>query len=343
MQKLIVKEETTLLDLLTGAGYTRTKAKHLLARGTTAVDGRICKRGDQPLAAGETVSIKSAREMQEEARVSPVPIVHEDEAIVVIIKPAGLLSIATDKEKRRTAYYLLNNFLKERAAAPGERIFVVHRLDRDTSGLLVFAKSEEVKRTMQAQWPQAVKRYAALVEGVPREKSGEISSRLKESKALRVHTVRGREEGKPAVTRYQVVKAGPGYALLAVTLTTGRKNQIRVHLADLGHPVAGDKKYGATTDPIGRLALHAETLAFSHPLTGERCEFTAPVPGKFYQPFPRAAGPDGPAAGAAQQHQGGTTMAKSQDSKKETKKAPAKTQKEKKAAKKAKKEEKGRG
>ena len=343
MQKLIAKQETTLFALLGNAGFTRTKVKQLLAHGAIAVGGTELKRGDHPLAAGDTVAIKSAREMEEERRVSPVPIVSEDEAIIVINKPAGLLSIATDTEKRRTAYYLLNNFLKERGGTPGERIFVVHRLDRDTSGLLVFAKSEEVKRTLQAQWSQAVKRYAALVEGVPREKSGEISSCLKESKALRVHAVRGKGEGKPSVTRYQVVKTGPEYALLAVTLTTGRKNQIRVHLADLGHPVAGDKKYGAVTDPIGRLALHAEVLAFLHPLTGERCEFTAPVPGRFYQPLPRSTGPVGGVASIEKQKEGGMKMAKSQDSKKETKKAPAKSVKEKKAAKKAKKAEKGRG
>jgi 23S rRNA pseudouridine1911/1915/1917 synthase len=210
--------------------------------------------------------------------------------------------------------------------------------------LLVFAKSDAAKRTLQEQWPEVDKHYVAVVEGVPSKPRGIISSCLRESKALRVHTVRGKGEGKLSVTHYAVREAGPEYALLDITLTTGRKNQIRVHLADLGHPVAGDKKYGAKTDPIGRMALHAASLAFPHPLTGERLEFTAAVPGRFQTLFPKGAGTTSePAYPDQSSAEGATTMGKAQDSKKETKKAPAKSMKEKKAAKKAKKEEKSRG
>ena len=343
MQKLIAKKETDLFALLSAAGYSRTKVKHLLAQGAIAADGATLKRGDHPLAPGLVVTINSAREMKAELRTSPVPIVYEDEAIVLIDKPAGLLSVATEKEKKRTAFCLLNNFLKERARVAGERILVVHRLDRDTSGLLVFAKSDEVKRRMQEQWPGTLKRYVALVEGVPREKSGEISSYLKEHKNLLVRSVGRGGEGKLSVTGYQVVQAGSGYALLTVTLNTGRKNQIRVHLAELGHPLAGDRKYGATSDPLGRLALHAEFLAFPHPLTGNPCEFRAPVPVRFFQLMSSKAGAvGGPLPSDKPQHKG-MIMAKSQDSKKDTKKPSVKSLKEKKAAKKAKKAEKSRG
>lgn len=341
MKTLTAKTTTTLLELLAGSGYTRTKAKQLIKYRAITVAGKVVTQLDHRVPRGAEVCIKTAQEMRNAEPPRGLPVVYEDEAIIVIIKPAGLLSIATEKEKQRTAYYRLNAHFKERDAAA--RIFVVHRLDRDTSGLLVFAKSEAAKRALQEQWPEVEKRYVAVVEGVPAEPRGTISSCLRESKALRVHTVRGKGEGKMSVTHYAVREAGPEYALLDIALTTGRKNQIRVHLADLGHPVAGDKKYGAKSDPVGRLALHAAFLAFAHPFTGERLEFTAAMPKKFQALFLKGAGtasgpayPDNPSA------EGATNMSKAQDSKKETKKAPAKSMKEKRAEKKAKKAEKSR-
>ncbi|MEW6595377.1 MAG: RluA family pseudouridine synthase [Thermodesulfobacteriota bacterium] len=342
MKTLTAKNVTTLLELLAGAGLSRTKVKQLVKYRAIAVAGTVATQLDHPVPAGAEVCIQTAREMRDAAPPPGLPVVYEDDALIVINKPAGLLSIATEKEKQRTAYYRLNAHFRERDAAA--RIFVVHRLDRDTSGLLVFAKSEAAKKALQEQWPQVEKHYAAVVEGVPAEAQGTISSCLRESKSLRVHTVRGKGEGKLSVTHYAVRQAGPEYALLDITLTTGRKNQIRVHLAELGHPVAGDKKYGAMSDPIGRLALHAAFLAFAHPLTGERMEFTAAMPKKFQTLFPKGAGPmSQPAYPDQSSAEGATTMSKAQDSKKEAKKAPAKSMKEKRAEKKAKKAEKSRG
>ncbi len=342
MKKFVAKDATTLLELLVAAGYSRTKVKQCIKHRAILAAGKEATQLDQPLSAGAEVCIRSADEMREVEPPRGLTVVYEDEALLVIIKPAGLLSIATETEKQRTAYYRLNAHLKERD--PAARIFVVHRLDRETSGLLVFAKSEAAKRALQEKWPEAEKRYAAVVEGVPREPRGTIRSHLRESKSLRVHAVRGASEGKLAVTHYEVSAVSAEYALLTVSLSTGRKNQIRVHLADLGHPVAGDKKYGATTDPIGRLALHASFLAFPHPLTGKRVALSAKPPKSFLNLFPKAAGPAmRGAVNPEPSAEGAKTMSKAQDSKKETKKAPAKSMKEKRAEKKAKKAEKNRG
>lgn len=289
MRKIAVKKEADLLGILIDSGYSKTKAKQLVKYGAVAIDDKAASRPDQLLAVGEVVSVRSEQEMQEQARACPgLTIVYEDEAIIVIDKPAGLLTIATEKEKRKTAYYLLSSYLKERAKSKQERIFIVHRLDQGTSGLLVFAKNEAVKKILQDQWEQADKRYVAIVEGVPREKSGQVVSTLSESKALRVYSVRGKggEEGREAKTNYKVIKESEAYALLDISLVTGRKNQIRVHMADLGHPIAGDKKYGAKTNPLRRMALHAYSLAFDHPtIPGKRMEFEVKMPGKFHKLF----------------------------------------------------------
>jgi len=289
MKKMVAKGETTLLEFLAAAGYSKTKIKQLLKYRAIAIGDREVARYDHLLSPGDEVTVKSARDMDEEAQPCPgLPIVYEDEAVIVIDKPPGLLTIATAKEKEKTAYYMLNECLKERPAAVRERIFIVHRLDRDTSGLLVFAKSEAAKRILQDNWERVDKKYGAVVEGVPREKSGTIESYLYESKALRVYSVReGKEEARHAITRYQVVAAGEEYALVDITLETGRKNQIRVHMADIGHPVAGDRKYGAKTDPVGRLALHAYSLAFDHPTTGSRLELRSNMPRSFNKCVPK--------------------------------------------------------
>ncbi|MBU0663559.1 MAG: RluA family pseudouridine synthase [Proteobacteria bacterium] len=288
MKKILTKNEADLLTLLTDSGYSKTKAKQLVKHGAVAVGDKEATRADQLVSAGKLVCVRSEQEMREQAKSCPgLSIIYEDEAIIVIDKPAGLLTIATEKEKRKTAYYLLSSYLKERAKSTKARIFIVHRLDQGTSGLLVFAKNEAVKQILQDGWEHADKRYTAIVEGVPREKEGQIASTLSESKALRVYTVRGTsEEGKEARTNYKVIKESDAYALLDITLLTGRKNQIRVHMADIGHPIAGDKKYGAKTNPLHRLALHAYHLSFNHPTSPEkRMEFEIPTPGKFHMLF----------------------------------------------------------
>jgi 23S rRNA pseudouridine1911/1915/1917 synthase len=157
----------------------------------------------------------------------------------------------------------------------------VHRLDRDTSGLIVFARNETVKRKLQEGWKEVEKRYYAVVEGTLVKKEGGIRSMLSETKSLKVYSGRHSDRAKLSTTKYRVVKAGREYSLLDILLETGRKNQIRVHLSDIGHPVAGDKKYGAKTDPLGRLGLHSYRLMFKHPSTGSPLSFQSKLPRKF--------------------------------------------------------------
>jgi 23S rRNA pseudouridine1911/1915/1917 synthase len=290
MKKIPARRESDMLTLLIDSGCSKTKAKQLIRHGAVSIGTRKATRPDLPVLPGETVCVRSEQEMHEQAGSCPgLAILYEDPDIVVIDKPAGLLTIATEKEKRKTAFYLLSSYFKERAQSRQERIFIVHRLDQGTSGLLVFARNEAAKQALQEQWDQVEKRYAAVVEGIPARKEGRITSLLAETKAMRVYSVRdkgGTATGKEARTDYRVVKEGQGYALLDITLLTGRKNQIRVHMADLGHPIAGDKKYGATTNPLGRLALHACHISFAHPtIPGKRMEFDIPIPGKFHALF----------------------------------------------------------
>ncbi len=293
MRNILSKDKSDLLSLLTKAGYSKTKAKQLVKHGAVVIDDKEATRADQLLLPGELISIRSELEMREQARTCPgLSIIHEDEDIIVIDKPAGLLTIATENEKRKTAFYLLSNYLKERAKSVEERVFIVHRLDQGTSGLLVFAKNEAAKQILQDQWGRADKRYSAIVEGNIQKKEGQITSQLAESKALRVYTVRDNSgEGKEATTNYKVIKENDAYSLLDITLVTGRKNQIRVHMADLGHPIAGDRKYGAKTNPMRRMALHAYFLSFNHPtIPDKRMEFEIRIPGKFHILFAKKTG-----------------------------------------------------
>ncbi|MDP2816035.1 MAG: RluA family pseudouridine synthase [Rectinemataceae bacterium] len=285
MKKIVTQNESDLLTLLTDSGYSKTKAKQLIKHRAILIDDQEATRPDQPLSPGEVVYVRSEEEMRKQARTCPgLSILYEDESIIVIDKPAGLLTIATEKEKRKTAFFLLSSYLKERAKSAKERIFIVHRLDQGTSGLLVFAKNETVKQILQDGWEHADKRYSAIVEGVPRKKEGQITSTLSESKALRVYTVRDKsEEGKEARTSYKVIKESVDYAMLDITLLTGRKNQIRVHMASIGFPVAGDSIYGKKNDRyrelgIIRQCLHASNLSFLHPATMEQVSFSADMP-----------------------------------------------------------------
>ncbi len=290
MKALVASHDTDLLTLLLQAGYSKTKARQLLKYEAVTVNDQQAGRPEYLVKAGDRIAIRSEQEARQQSSYCPeLTIIHEDEALIVIEKPAGLLTIATDTEKRKTAFYLLSQWLKERAQTRQARIFIVHRLDQGTSGLLVFAKTEAVKQALQEQWGMAKKQYIAIVEGVPAPQSGQIVSRLSESKALRVYSVHDDPgAGKEAVTNYQVVRQSPAgdYAMLEITLITGRKNQIRVHMADQGHPIVGDKKYGAKTNPLRRLALHSHHLAFPHPTIPDRyLSFTSEIPGKFYQLF----------------------------------------------------------
>lgn len=276
-----IKKSGTLIDYLTALGHTRTKVKQLIRHRAIEVNGRFVNQLDYLLKKGDKISLVKVRKEPMAALSPGMKVVYEDEALIVVEKPAGLLTIASEKEKTRTAYYQLNEYLKQRDPRAGERIFIVHRLDRDTSGLVIFAKTEAVKRQLQVNWKDVEKRYYAIVEGTPAEKEGEIISRLSETKSLRVYSDPHSEEAKIARTKYRLLKRGPEYSLLDILLETGRKNQIRVHLADIGHPVAGDKKYGARTDPFRRLALHSYVLSFKHPCTGITLRFESKMPDRW--------------------------------------------------------------
>jgi RluA family pseudouridine synthase len=282
MKIMKIKEETTLLATLLKHGYSRTKVKQLIKYRAIRIDDKPVSRLDKVLVPGVELTVLSEKESGPQYQpCSGIPILYEDDDILVIDKPPGLLTIASETEKKKTAYYKLTACLGERPGAK-ERVFIIHRLDQGTSGLLVFAKNETAKHALQGSWQDARKRYRAVVEGVPQKRSDTITSYLCESKIHRVYSVKSDNgEGKFAETRYEVVQVQGDYALLDVTLVTGRKNQIRVHLADIGHPVVGDKKYGSKADPIKRLALQSCFLAFNHPTSGEPMEFSLDMPGKF--------------------------------------------------------------
>jgi 23S rRNA pseudouridine1911/1915/1917 synthase len=213
-------------------------------------------------------------------------VVHDDDEIVVADKPAGLLTIGTDRERHRTLYRLL--FDRERRRHRRGRVFVVHRLDRDTSGLLVFAKSEEAKRALQTQFHArtASRTYHAIVRGSYPGDEDVLKSYLAENSALRVYVTTDPHRGKLAITRVRVLRRAAAATLLEVILETGRKHQIRVHLAETGHPLLGDRRYGEDrAGPIGRLALHAVALEIEHPTTGRRERFESQLPRGFLTPF----------------------------------------------------------
>jgi len=267
-----------LAQLFTEAsGRTR---KQMLAGGRVRVNGVVARHPATALAAGDVVEV-GGKQPRGDGLPAGLKLVHEDRDVLVVDKPAGLLTIATERERRRTAYAHLMAHLQARR--PPGRVFIVHRLDRLASGLIVFAASPGAKRALQAQFHAhgTERTYLAVVEGTPARDEGTTRSRLVDDEPGRVRETRDPERGRPAVTHWRVVRRGARHALLEVRLETGRRNQIRVHLAGIGHPIAGDRVYGATTDPFGRLALHAHVLGFDHPHGGERMRFVSAAPAAF--------------------------------------------------------------
>ncbi len=205
-------------------------------------------------------------------------ILHEDKDILVVDKPPGLLTIVTDTDKSRTAYFILTDYVRKGCAKSQKRIFIVHRLDRETSGILIFAKSKEAKLFLQGQWKETEKKYLAVVHGKCEKRSETITTYLAENKARVVYSTSDTTKGHLSHTAYKVLKETTDFSLLEVDLLTGRKNQIRVHLAGIGHPIVGDKKYGKGNSTHKRLALHARSISFKHPFSGKQLTFDAKVP-----------------------------------------------------------------
>ncbi|MFC1671992.1 RluA family pseudouridine synthase [Planctomycetota bacterium] len=208
-------------------------------------------------------------------------ILHEDRDILVVNKVSGLLTVSSEKVRDDTAYYRLNEYVRKGNPKSRHRVRIVHRLDRDASGVIVFAKNEEGKRYLQKEWQGFQKTYCALVHGTMPEKEGIITSYLAEYGVHKMHSVKDPTKGQLAKTGYTVLRESAKYSLLKIDLLTGRKNQIRVHLADKGCPVAGDKKYGVKDKGIKRLTLHAASITIVHPHSKETMTFTAPVPAYF--------------------------------------------------------------
>lgn len=279
-----VKEPEELLTFLLKAmsNRSRNSVKSILARGQVTVDDHIETQYNYQLRPGQTVTILRNKAAKKQDALIGMNILYEDKDLIVINKEAGLLSIATEKEKKQTAHHQLMEYVRKEN--PKNRIFVVHRLDKDTSGVMMFAKSEKVKRTLQDNWKKLVKKriYVALVEGKFTEKKGYISSWLRETKTHVVYSSQTPNDGLHAVTHYKLLQGNAEFSLVEVELQTGRKNQVRVHMQDLGHPVVGDKKYGSKQkNAIGRLGLHAKVLAFTHPTTNKFMSFKADVPSSF--------------------------------------------------------------
>lgn len=279
-----------LLDYLLSnfKNYNRTKLKQFLKYGSITVNGQVETAFNYELKPNDSVTIldrQSALRLALKSNLS-FPILYEDNFLIVVEKPAGLLTMGTDKDRLNTLYFELTEYIKSQSPKGIGRIFIVHRLDRDASGLVVFAKTESVKRTLQENWNDVLKKYYAVVEGKPMKKADKIESYLVEDKFKRVYSTNERaRDAKHAETHYLVLESNRDYSLLDVNLVTGRKNQIRVHLSDIGCPIAGDEKYGAQSDPIGRLALHAYFLSFKHPETGELKTFKTEMPWPFASLF----------------------------------------------------------
>ena len=281
-----VEREDTLLAFLLARlpARGRTTLKAVLRDRQVLVDDRPVGQFDHALVPGSLVTVQWDREATRKPPTrSRLNIVFEDADLIVIDKPSGLLTVATDLEKRRTAYSQLSDHVK--LEDPDNKIFVVHRLDRETSGLLLFAKNGRVKQQIQETWETTVSQrtYVGVVEGVVEPAEGQVVSYLAETTAFRVYSTPHAQGGKKAVTNYRKIGGNDRFSLLLINLETGRKHQIRVHMQDLGHPIVGDKKYGSTCNPIRRIALHAQVLAFTHPRTGLPCRFETRIPEKFLQ------------------------------------------------------------
>lgn len=280
-RKVVIKEENTLLPFLFQLLNEQSKSsvKALLARGQISVNGKLTAQFDTPLKPGDEVLVSYERGKVEFSNPL-LSIVWEDDELIVVNKREGLLSVSSERVKERTAYHLLSDYVKK--SDPANKIFVLHRLDRDTSGLMMFAKNMRMQKELQSNWNSAItaRSYVAVVEGRPEKDSDLLISNLTENSRMQVY-VTAEGEGKEAITRYRTLSSNGHYTLLELDLETGRKNQIRAQMQSIGNSIAGDDKYGAETDPAGRLMLHARRLFFIHPATGEEMRFETRIPTTF--------------------------------------------------------------
>src|SRR5438132_1000260 len=263
----------TLLDTLKALypDSSTTTLRKMLQSGRVRVSGEVEKDAKRIVEAGEVIDV--AQKVVQQTLPPDLALLYEDDAIFVVIKSHGLLTVATERERENTAQAYLNDYLKRKGEG---RIHVVHRLDRETSGVLVFARDFATRETLKQRFAaHDIERvYIAVVEGAMEKPSGTIRSHLRERRDLRMESVDAHPDAKLAITHYRTIAANDRYSMLEVTLETGRKNQIRAHLSEQRHPIVGDRLYGSTSNPLGRLGLHAKFLGFDHPVTGERMTFT---------------------------------------------------------------------
>ena len=291
MQRFQVKESAPLLEFLFKilTGFNKTTVRNLLKFRAVSVNGKFISQFNHPLVPGDVVQITSDRKAAVRADIkSELGIIYEDEDVIVINKPSGLLTVSSEKVKTETAFYKLYDYLKLKQTEAQKRgrlqpLFIVHRLDKDASGLIVFAKNIEAKEWLQDQWHTFEKKYYAVVYGVPGKTQGTVESYLAENQTLKVYSSpKPSAHGKLSVTHFKVLNSNRKFALVEVDLETGRKHQIRVHLSDIGHPIVGDDKYGGDfkkeKPPIKRLALHAFSLLFIHPRTRKKLTFESDLP-----------------------------------------------------------------
>ncbi len=276
-----VAQEALLIEFLMEKmhGISRNRAKALISNRVVLVNNAITTHPLTELKAGQVVQVdRSKRKMAFHS--NELDIVYEDPYLLIIDKHPGLLSMSNNS-RQQTVQTVLNRYLEKGGGRNTSHL--VHRLDRDTSGLMVYAKDVQTQQSLVRGWQELVtdRRYIALVEGELENPRGVVKSWLTEDKRFITHSSPVDNGGKFAVTHYNVLASSNGYSLVECELETGRKNQIRVHMADLGHPVVGDHKYGSDNDPIRRLGLHAYMLCFTHPVTGKHMRFETPVPALF--------------------------------------------------------------
>lgn len=280
-----VHEDCELLEFLLSKypKLSRNAVKSLLSNHQVSVDGAPVSQYNLQLTKEDTVIVSKMR-ITKKVR-NNLPIIFENDELVVINKPSGLLSIASDREKGRTAYRMVSDYVQQKDKH--NRIYVVHRLDEDTSGVLVFAKNPRIKEVLQKEWNDIVRKrgYFAIVEGNMEKDEDTFVDYLKENALSLMYVTNDRKNGKKCVTHYKVIKRNKNYSLLDVDIDSGRKNQIRVQLGHRGHYVVGDDKYGEPSNPLKRLGLHAYNLTFVHPINKKVYEFKAPMPEEFDKLF----------------------------------------------------------
>lgn len=271
----------SLLDALTAVfpDSSKTTLRQMLQTGRVRVNGEVEKNAKRELEEDDVVDVA---EKAVHRNLPPgLSILHEDNDVIVVLKANGLLTVPTERERDTTAQAYLNAYLGQKKGE--DRIHVVHRLDRETSGVLVFAKNAYAREQLKEQFAEHTTErvYVAIVEGMMEPESGTFRSHLREMRDLKMVSVDAHPEAKYAVTHYRTIATNGRYSMLEVTLETGRKNQIRAHLSEAGHPIVGDRMYGSEVNPLDRLGLHAKLLGFDHPVTRKRLVFTSPVPKAF--------------------------------------------------------------